>query len=75
MERAELNAALLGAHDRNDKETLVTLYRKAGQNFLDAGEIDAGCFYLTQAYIFALDTDHDTAPDLHRLLVTHGRET
>ena len=41
---------------------------------LAADDIDAACFYLTHAYIFALDCGDSSAPELHKMLVGFGRE-
>ncbi len=74
MDRAALDAAILSAHAKDDGAALAGLYAKAGRAHLAAGEIDAGCFFLTQAYIFALEAGHDDAPALRALLKQHGRE-
>jgi hypothetical protein len=71
---AKLDVALLQAHAGNDLDALVTLYQKAGLSCLDANEVDAGCFYLTHAYIFALETGSARAGDIHTILVSYGRE-
>ena len=39
-----------------------------------AGDIDACCFYLTQAYVFALAGGLPEAGRLHARLLAHGRE-
>ena len=41
---------------------------------LEKNEIDAACFYLTNAYILALETGDPLASDLHKILTAHGRE-
>jgi len=69
-----LDAALLRAHDLNDLEGLVALYRQAGLACLDVNDVDAGCFYLTHSYIFALEMGSPKARGLHEILVAHGRE-
>jgi len=71
---AALDAALLLAHEQNDHEQLVTLYRKAGLSCIDTKNVDAGCFYLTHAYIFALELGSPKARELHQILVSYGRE-
>lgn len=68
---AELDRALLEAHAAHDKHRLVTLYRAAAEG---ANSVDAACFYLTHAYVFALDAGHPLADELHRQLLAHGRE-
>jgi hypothetical protein len=69
-----LDAALLVAHEANDYAQLVSLYRQAGLSCIDVNDVDAGCFYLTHAYIFALEVGSDQAKELHKILVAYGRE-
>lgn len=69
-----LNDAILAAHAADDLAALVTLYREAGDQSEAAGEIDACCFFLTQAYVFALDTGDPGSDDLRARLVAHGRD-
>jgi hypothetical protein len=71
---AALDAALLAAHAAADIPALARLYRQAGETRLSEGKINAGCFYLVQAYIFALDCGADDIPEIHAILVAHGRE-
>lgn len=47
---------MLDAHERNDKTILVQLYSQAGDIAEKHADSDAARFYLTQAYVFALDT-------------------
>jgi hypothetical protein len=65
-----LDAELLDAHACGDKPALVTLYAKAADS---ADTIDAACFYLTHAYIFALELGHQDVAALHARLSKHGR--
>ena len=67
----ELDAALLDAHARHDRAALVTLYAQAADA---TRELDASCFYLTHAYVFALDTGDARADALRARLVSFGRE-
>ena len=68
---ASLDQRLLQAHAAGDKPALVALYTEAA----DAAEnIDAACFYLTHAYVFALETGHPAAAALHARLKAEGRE-
>ena len=69
----ELNDALLAAHAIGDNLTLVRMYRRAGEAVLETNEVQ-GCFYLTQAYVFALEAGMDVAEDLRTVLVERGRE-
>ncbi len=74
MNLAALDAALLQAHAEYDLDGLVTLYQKAGLSCIDANDVDAGCFYLTHAYIFALEAGSSKAREIHKVLVSYGRE-
>lgn len=66
----DLNARLLAAHDAGDHRALVALYQQAA-----AQDAEAQGFFLTQAYIFALETGHPDATALRAELVAMGRET
>lgn len=68
---SDLDARLLAAHAAGDKAALVTLYRQAAEAASGAA---ATGFFLTQAYVFALDTGHPEASRLHARLVDMGRE-
>ncbi|WP_375690957.1 hypothetical protein [Pseudooceanicola sp. LIPI14-2-Ac024] len=67
----DLNAALLAAHDRGDLPRLIALYAEAA----DGAAPEATGFFLTQAYILALDCGDARAPDLRARLVAMGRES
>ena len=69
-----LDGAILEAHERGDGRTLSGLYREAADRLERTGNIDAACFFLTQAYVFALETGLPTAKTLHGRLHSHGRE-
>jgi hypothetical protein len=71
MPRAALEAALLAAHASGDRRALVGLYAQAADG---APSPAAAAFYLTQAYVLALDTAHPEAPRLHARLKAEGRE-
>lgn len=68
---SDLEARLLKAHARDDRPALVTLYREAADTARDA---EAEGFYLTHAYIFALELGHEVAKALHARLKEMGRE-
>ena len=74
MDRAQLDAALITAHEAGDHAALVWLYRQAGEEREEAGDIDAACFYYTHAYVFALESGHVAASELLTRLVRHGRD-
>ena len=73
-DRDALDAQLIAAHQAGDLPRLVDLYARAGRLSEADGHIDAACFYVTQAYVFALQADDPRAPDLHAFLMSHGRE-
>ncbi len=66
-----LQAQLLAAHDSDDRAALIGLYTQAAQQ---AGDEDAACFFLTHAYVFALEAGDPRAADLHLRLKAAGRE-
>ena len=72
--RPALQSRLLAAHKAGDMAALVTLHTEAGENCATEGNIDAAAFYLTHAYIYALDLGDARAGALHARLVSWGRE-
>lgn len=68
----DLNDQLLAAHAAHDIASLVTLYSAAAATSDDP---DAAGFYLTHAYVFALEQGHPDAPALRAKLIAQGRET
>jgi len=71
MTRADLDAALLAAHAAGDGAALVTHYTTAADLAPDAA---AEGFFLTIAYVYALEAGHPAAPALHARLKAAGRE-
>jgi hypothetical protein len=67
-----LDAQLLAAHAAGDHDTLVGLYDRAAQ---EAPDIDTACFFLTHAYVLALEQGDARAVALRAQLEAHGRET
>ncbi len=67
----DLDARLLAAHEAGDRSTLVALYTEAADQ---AKDVDAACFYLTHAYVFALELGDVRATALRARLVAEGRE-
>lgn len=70
----DLESRLLAAHSAQDSRALIQLYTEAADARESQGDIDAMCFYLTHAFVFALELG---APERHRLqqrLWEHGRE-
>lgn len=68
---SNLDSQLLAAHARGDKAALVGLYRQAAEQSSDP---DEAAFFVTQAYIFALDTNDSQLDQLRAWLVRAGRE-
>ena len=68
---SDLDAALLAAHAAGDRAKLVALYAAAAEA-ADAPEQAA--FYLTHAYVFALEAGDPVADTLHQRLVDMGRD-
>ncbi|MEJ6708460.1 MAG: hypothetical protein QNK92_06640 [Amylibacter sp.] len=68
-----LDADLLAAHLVGDNATLMALYRAAGEAALPRDEVQ-GCFYLTHAYVFALEAGLAEAEVLRAVLMARGRE-
>ena len=67
----DLEDRLLAAHAADNRRALVDLYEEA------AGAAESELqesFFLTHAYVFALEMDHEKAPILKARLVKMGRE-
>lgn len=67
----DLNDRILTAHDRGDRAGLVRLYETAADQ---ASRVEETGFFLTQAYVFALELGHERAAALRERLVSLGRE-
>ncbi len=65
-----LDDALLAAHAAGDRDRLISLYAEAAD--LHRGE--AAAFYLTHAYVFALEAGDARAPALKARLVAIGAD-
>lgn len=68
---SDLDQALLAAHAAGDCAGLIRLYTQAADHEQDT---DAAAFYLTHAYVFALEMGHVDAPALHQRLIDAGRD-
>lgn len=73
MDRGALDTALLQAHARHDVGELVRLYTRAGDEAEERQDIDAACFYLTHAFVFALEAGAPEARILNTRLAAKGR--
>ena len=65
-----LQDRLLAAHACDDRQTLVALYTEAADT---APDLDTACFFLTHAYIFALEAGNPAADQLSARLKVFGR--
>ncbi|OUS34588.1 hypothetical protein A9Q94_15970 [Rhodobacterales bacterium 56_14_T64] len=68
---SSLETRLLAAHAAGDTLAQVALYTEAADT---AATQDAAGFFLTQAYIYALEIGHSEAATLRARLVDMGRE-
>lgn len=66
-----LDAALLAAHAAENQVQLIALYTQAAD---EAQTPEAQGFYLTHAYVYALEAGHPAAPRLRERLIREGRE-
>lgn len=66
-----LDHALLDAHARSDTRALIGLYHQAAE--VAATEQATG-FFLTHAYVYALEAGDARADQLRRALVRLGRD-
>ena len=66
-----LDARLAAAHADADLAALVALYEEAADG---APDVDTACFFLTHAYVFALEAGDARTERLRARLVEHGRE-
>ncbi|MEO9649190.1 MAG: hypothetical protein ABJ360_10740 [Roseobacter sp.] len=66
-----LDRRLLTAHERNDTAQLSALYTEAAN---EADDVDATAFFLTHAYVFALDAGLQNANALQDRLIGMGRD-
>jgi hypothetical protein len=67
-----LDKAILAAYAASDNSALVDLYAKAATETNDENH---AAFYLTNAHVFALETDHPSTDTLRAALIAAGRET
>ncbi len=65
-----LDAKLLEAHARDDRTALIALYAEASALSNEAVE---SAFFLTHAFVFALEAGDPRASGLHRRLKDMGR--
>ena len=69
-----INQQILSAHADGNHHQLVRLYTSAADQFEENGDIESACFFLTCAYVFALETGSSLGEKIKSRLVFHGRE-
>ncbi|MCW1956609.1 hypothetical protein [uncultured Lentibacter sp.] len=67
---SELHDRLLAAHEKDDRKGLIALYTEAADR---AGDLIERSFFLTHAFVFALEAGDGRAPLLHERLREMGR--
>ncbi len=68
-----LEQRLLRATVAGDQAAQMRLYRLAGEHHLRLGNIDQGCFYLTNAWVLSLALGDVSEQELRQKLARHGR--
>lgn len=68
-----LDQDLLAAHAAQDLPGLVRLYTLAADAAEARQDIDAACFFLTHAFVFALEYGAPEADALNKRLAERGR--
>ncbi len=66
----DLETRLLDAHASGDKQSLIGLYAAAAERSDDPAR---AAFYLTHAWVFALEADDPRANEYHTKLAGMGR--
>ena len=72
-DEAALDAALMAAHRAGDLAALVRLYQSAGEAAEAAGDRDRAAFFLTHAWVFALEAGLPEAGAMQDRLRGWGR--
>ena len=67
----QLDIQVQAEHARQDAAALAELYAAGSAT---AQTLDEQCFLATQAYIFALESNHPLAEQLHAFLVQNRRD-
>jgi hypothetical protein len=67
---SELQRRLLFAHEEDDRKSLIALYTEAADQ---SNDIIEWSFFLTHAFVFALEAGDMRAPLLHDRLREMGR--
>ena len=70
----KLDQQLITANLANDNIKLVALYQHAADICEAEGVVDKACFFLTQAYVFALQEGSSQSRQIKEKLVAYERE-
>lgn len=73
MDLDELDKQLLRAHAEKDVPALIRLYHQAAILAEERQHHEAACFYLTHAFVFALEYGAPEADELNLKLFERGR--
>ena len=73
MDKDALDSALLAAHADADPNALIRLYTLAGDLAEADADMNAASFYLTHAFVFALEVGAPEAKQLNSRLADQGR--
>ncbi|MDB4017125.1 hypothetical protein N9493_03780 [Amylibacter sp.] len=69
-----LNSKILNAHKNENINILVDIYFMLGNEELKKSAIKSGCFLLTQAFVYALESGDCRAKEIREILISYGRE-
>ncbi len=72
-ELAALERELLAAHESGDGDALIGLYAVVADKSEASDDIDSAAFFLTHAWIFALERGDERAAALRARLANLGR--
>ncbi len=75
MNDASFERDILDAHAAGDGREIARLYAEAAARAERSEDMDRAGFFLTQAWIFALEAGDPLAEELRARLVAQGRET
>ena len=70
----KLDRQLIAANLAKDNISLIALYQHAAEICEAKGAVDETCFFLTQAYVFALQEGSSQSRQLKEKLVAYARE-
>lgn len=73
MTLSMLDTAIINAHESGDRSGIMALYHEAALRFEEDGLVDGAAFFLTQAYVFALEAGDSLATDIAAKLRAMGR--